>query len=298
MKLSLRPGDRIGLLGANGAGKSTLIKTIAGTLAPLAGKRLANKGLAIGYFAQHQIEQLDHAATPVQHLLRLQPALGEQGARDFLGTFGFAGERALAEVRPFSGGEKARLALALIVFQRPNLLLLDEPTNHLDIDTREALAEALQDFTGAVVLVAHDRALLRAVCDDYLLVREGRVQPFDGDLDDYAKLVLRGTPAASSSSTATSGEGRRDARRDRADQRARVAPLRNEVTRIEKRIATLETERTNVQTELADPALYESGNGERIAELVRRQGLLAQEIATLEDAWLEAHTALDVAEQG
>ncbi|MEO7062835.1 MAG: ATP-binding cassette domain-containing protein [Dokdonella sp.] len=295
VRLSLRPGDRIGLLGANGAGKSTLIKTIAGTLAPRAGKRQANKGLAIGYFAQHQIEQLDNAATPVQHLLRMQPALGEQGARDFLGTFGFAGERALAEVRPFSGGEKARLALALIVFQRPNLLLLDEPTNHLDIDTREALAEALQDFAGAVVLVAHDRGLLRAVCDEYLLVRDGKVRAFDGDLDDYATFVLRGMPTASSS-TANAGDTRRDARRDRAEQRARVAPLRNEVARIEKNIATLETERASVQTELADPALYEGG-GNRIAELVRRQGQLSQEIAKLEDAWLDAHAALEAAAQ-
>ncbi len=294
VKLSLRPGDRIGLLGANGAGKSTLIKTVAGTLAPLAGKRQENRGLAIGYFAQHQIEQLDPAATPVQHLLRLQPALGEQAARDFLGGFGFAGERALAEVRPFSGGEKARLALALIVFQRPNLLLLDEPTNHLDIDTREALAEALQDFAGAVVLVAHDRSLLRAVCDDYLLVRGGKVQPFDGDLDDYAKLVLRGTPATVTS--ANGGDTRRDTRRDRAEQRARVAPLKNEVARIEKRIAALEAERAGVQTELADPTLYEGGGG-RVAELVRRQGQLAQQIATSEEAWLDAHAALDAAAQ-
>ncbi|MEO7064700.1 MAG: ATP-binding cassette domain-containing protein [Dokdonella sp.] len=296
VKLSLRPGDRIGLLGANGAGKSTLIKTIAGTLAPLTGERLANKGLAIGYFAQYQIEQLDSNATPVQHLLRLQPALGEQGARDFLGTFGFAGERALAEVSPFSGGEKARLALALIVFQRPNLLLLDEPTNHLDIDTREALAEALQDFSGAVVLVAHDRGLLRAVCDDYLLVREGKVQPFDGDLDDYAKLVLRGTPATSAAATPAGSDTRRDGRRDRAEQRARIAPLKNAVTRIEKDIAIREAQRASVQAELADPALYESGRGDRVAELVRRQGQLAQEIGMLEEAWLEAHDALDHAE--
>jgi ATP-binding cassette subfamily F protein 3 len=296
VRLSLRPGDRIGLLGANGAGKSTLIKTIAGTLAPLSGRRLANKGLAIGYFAQHQVEQLDAAATPVAHLLRLQPALGEQAARDFLGTFGFAGERALDVVRGFSGGEKARLALALIVFRRPNLLLLDEPTNHLDIDTREALAEALQDFAGAVVLVAHDRGLLRAVCDDYLLVREQHVQPFDGDLDDYARLVLRAAPAASAQS-AGGGDQRREARRERAEQRARVAPLKNEVTRIEKRMAALETERSGIQTELADPALYESGSGDRIAALVRRQGELAQDIAALEEAWLEAHEALEGAER-
>ncbi|NCT68052.1 MAG: ATP-binding cassette domain-containing protein [Rhodanobacteraceae bacterium] len=299
-KLSLRPGDRIGLLGANGAGKSTLIKTIAGTLAPLDGERRANKGLAIGYFAQHQIEQLDLDATPVQHLLRLQPTLGEQAARDFLGTFGFAGERALATVRGFSGGEKARLALALIVFARPNLLLLDEPTNHLDIDTREALAEALQDFAGAVVLVAHDRGLLRAVCDDYLLVRDGRVQPFDGDLDDYARLVLRGSSAPTTPGATTGSSGgdtRRDARRDRAEQRARLAPLKNTVARIEKQIAELEAQQARVQAELADPALYEAAAGERVAALVRQQGQLAQQIAATEEAWLEAHAALDLAAQ-
>jgi ATP-binding cassette subfamily F protein 3 len=294
IKLSLRPGDRIGLLGANGAGKSTLIKTIAGTLPPLGGERRVNKGLAIGYFAQHQVEQLDSDATPSQHLLRLQPALGEQAARDFLGTFGFSGERALADVRGFSGGEKARLALALIVFQRPNLLLLDEPTNHLDIDTREALAEAVQEFSGAVVLVAHDRGLLRAVCDEYVLVRDGRVQAFDGDLDDYAQLVLRGTPTASSDSAAGT-DVKRQARRDRAEQRARIAPLKKEVGRIEKQLAALETERSDIQSQLADPALYAGGNP-RVAGLVQRQGELARQIATLEEAWLEAHAALEAVE--
>ena len=296
VRLSLRPGDRIGLLGANGAGKSTLIKTIAGTLAPLAGRRQQNKGLVTGYFAQHQVEQLDSDATPIQHILRMQPAFGEQAARDFLGTFGFPGERALAQVRGFSGGEKARLALALIVFGRPNLLLLDEPTNHLDIDTREALAEALQDYVGAVVLVTHDRGLLRAVCDDYLLVRDQVVQPFDGDLDDYARLVLRGT-LANASTPATVGDTRREGRRDRAEQRARVAPLKNEVSRIEKQIATLEAQRAVIQTELGDPALYANGRGNQVADLVRRQGQLAQDIAALEEAWFDAHAALEDAVQ-
>ena len=294
IRLSLRPGDRIGLLGANGAGKSTLIKTIAGVLAPIGGQRLENKGLAIGYFAQHQVEQLDGDATPVQHLLRLQPALGEQAARDFLGTFGFAGERALADVRGFSGGEKARLALALIVFERPNLLLLDEPTNHLDIDTREALAEALQEFSGAVVLVAHDRGLLRAVCDDYLLVQGGCVQAFDGDLDDYAKLVLRAASVGAVEPAAA--DSRKQARRDRAEQRARSAPLRKEVDRIEKQLAMLEGERSAVHAELADPAIY-AGVGEHVAGLVRRQGELAQQIDALEQAWLDMHAAIEVADQ-
>ena len=293
IRLSLRPGDRIGLLGANGAGKSTLIKTIAGALAPLDGQRLENRGLAIGYFAQHQVEQLDHDATPVQHLLRLQPALGEQAARDFLGTFGFAGERALADVRGFSGGEKARLALALIVFERPNLLLLDEPTNHLDIDTREALAEAVQEFAGAVVLVAHDRGLLRAVCDDYLLVQGGRVQAFEGDLDDYAKLVLRAT-AADALETAGSSDPRKQARRDRAEQRARSAPLRKEVERIEKQLAALERERASAHSELADPATYANGNP-RAAALTLGVAELARRIGALEEAWLEAHAALEAA---
>jgi len=293
IRLSLRPGDRIGLLGANGAGKSTLIKTIAGALAPLDGQRLENRGLAIGYFAQHQVEQLDHDATPVQHLLRLQPALGEQAARDFLGTFGFAGERALADVRGFSGGEKARLALALIVFERPNLLLLDEPTNHLDIDTREALAEAVQEFAGAVVLVAHDRGLLRAVCDDYLLVQGGRVQAFEGDLDDYAKLVLRAT-AADALETAGSSDPRKQARRDRAEQRARSAPLRKEVERIEKQLAALERERASAHAELADPATYANGNP-RAAALTLGVAELARRIGALEEAWLEAHAALEAA---
>ena len=294
VRLSLRPGDRIGLLGANGAGKSTLVKTIAGRIAPLAGRRIENRGIAIGYFAQHQIEQLDPGATPVQHLLRLAPGFGELAARSFLGRFGFSGERALAEVRPFSGGEKARLALALIVFERPNLLLLDEPTNHLDIDTREALAEALQDFAGAVVLVAHDRGLLRAVCDDYLLVAAGRVRPFDGDLDDYARLVLAGTQDTAASAVA-GADTRREGRRERADQRARLAPLRNQARRVESDLASLEAERARLRAELADPALYAGPRSTEVAAMTRRQSELDARIAELEEAWLEAHEAIEAA---
>jgi len=292
VRLSLRPDERIGLLGANGAGKSTLIRTIAGSLAPLSGSRTPNRGLVIGHFAQHQIEQLDLGATPVAHLLRLQPGLGEQAARDFLGTFGFSGERALTEVHVFSGGEKARLALALIVFSKPNLLLLDEPTNHLDIDTREALAEALQEFTGAVVLVAHDRGLLRAVCDEYLLVRDGRVRRFDGDLDDYARLVLE-RDRTSDDAPRTSGDNRRDARRERAEARQKLAPLRKEVQRIEARLAMLESERSDLAAQLADPQLYAGDSTARIADLTRQQGHVGAEIAALEAAWLDAQAALE-----
>ncbi len=290
--LSLRAGERIGLLGANGAGKSTLVKLIAGRNPVLAGERRANRGLAIGYFAQHQLEQLDPEATPVQHLLRLDANLGEQAARDFLGGFGFAGDRALSAVAPFSGGEKARLALALVVFARPNLLLLDEPTNHLDIDTREALAEALQDFAGAVVIVAHDRALLRTCCDGFRLVEDGRVREFDGDLDDYAAHVRRRQAGDGAAPAAATAPSKRDERRERADLRQQQAPLRKEIQRIEKRLAELEGERNAIETELAAPETYTGNGGSRVAGLTARRGTLARDIADLEDAWLEVQDRL------
>src|SRR5213079_164864 len=183
-------GERIGLLGPNGAGKSTLLRAIAGELPVLAGQRLTAQGLSIGYFAQHQVEQLRLDETALWHVRQLEPATREQELRDFLGGFDFRGDRVLAPVAEFSGGEKARLTLALLVRQRPNLLLLDEPTNHLDIEMREALTEALQDYQGALVVVAHDRHLLRATADELWIVVDGHVQPFDGDLDDYADWVL------------------------------------------------------------------------------------------------------------
>jgi ATP-binding cassette subfamily F protein 3 len=292
--LILAPGDRIALLGANGAGKSTLVKLLAGQIAPLAGERIAAKDLAIGYFAQHQLEQLDPSASAVAHLLRLEPALGEKAARDFLGGFGFAGERALEPVAPFSGGEKARLCLALTVFQRPNLLLLDEPTNHLDLDMREALTEALNDFAGAVVLVAHDRALIRACCDTLLHVGGGRVAPYDGDLDDYARQVLR---AANTNATTpekpASGEKRNGDRRARADERARLAPLRQEVQRLEKRMGKVEADKREADAALNDPALYEGDSTARVQELTRQAGALASELADLEARWLAAHETLE-----
>jgi ATP-binding cassette subfamily F protein 3 len=292
--LILAPGDRVALLGANGAGKSTLVKLLAGQIAPLAGERIAAKDLAIGYFAQHQLEQLDPSASAVAHLLRLDPALGEKAARDFLGGFGFAGERALEPVAPFSGGEKARLCLALTVFQRPNLLLLDEPTNHLDLDMREALTEALNDFSGAVVLVAHDRALIRACCDTLLHVGAGRVAPYDGDLDDYARQVLR---AANTSATTpekpASGNKRRDARRANADERARLTTLQQEAQRLEKRIAQVEADKRQTASALADPALYDGSQNAQIQGLTRQAAVLAAELGKLEELWLSAHEALE-----
>jgi ATP-binding cassette subfamily F protein 3 len=295
LKLILSPGDRIALLGANGAGKSTLVKLLAGTLAPQAGERVVSKDLVIGYFAQHQLEQLDPAATPVEHLLRLDPKIGERAARDFLGGFGFSGERALTAVAPFSGGEKARLCLALTVYQRPNLLLLDEPTNHLDLDMREALTEALNDFTGALVLVAHDRALIRACCDTLLHVGGGKVSPYDGDLDDYARLVMRNDAASAAQAPASGGGSRRDERRARAEQRARLAPLREEVQRLEKRMAELDTSKRKTDAALADPSLSDGSQTARVSELTRLTGKLATELDELETQWLHAQAQLEQA---
>jgi ATP-binding cassette subfamily F protein 3 len=295
LKLILSPGDRIALLGANGAGKSTLVKLLAGTLAPRAGERVVSKDLVIGYFAQHQLEQLDPAATPAEHLLRLDPKIGERAARDFLGGFGFSGERALTAVAPFSGGEKARLCLALTVYQRPNLLLLDEPTNHLDLDMREALTEALNDFTGALVLVAHDRALIRTCCDTLLHVGGGRVVPYDGDLDDYARLVMRNDAASAAQTPASGGGSRRDERRARAEQRARVAPLRDEVQRLEKRMAELDVNKRKTDAALADPSMLDASQTARVSELTRLTGQLATELDELETQWLHAQAQLEQA---
>ena len=291
IKLSLSPGDRIALLGANGAGKSTFIKLLAGVAAPLAGERIAAKDLAIGYFAQHQLEQLDASASPVEHLKRLDTKLGEAAARDFLGGFGFSGERALNVVAPFSGGEKARLCLALTVYQRPNLLLLDEPTNHLDLDMREALTEALNDFSGTLVLVSHDRALIRTCCDTLLHVGGGRITDYAGDLDDYSRTIQR-EGAEPTGSVATIGN-RRNERRERADQRARLAPLRKEMQRIEQRMATLDKERRSIDTKLADPLLYETASTAQMLDMSQRSAALAAEIDILEHQWLGAQQELD-----
>ena len=293
IKMILSPGDRIALLGANGAGKSTFIKMLAGASPPLAGERLAAKDLKIGYFAQHQLEQLDMRATPVEHLKEIDTSLGEKAARDFLGGFGFSGTRALDKVEPFSGGEKARLCLALTIYQRPNLLLLDEPTNHLDLDTREALTEALNDYTGALVLVAHDRALIRACCDTLLHVGGGRVSPYDGDLDDYARLILRGDPVPAAPTPANTTGNRREERRARADQRARLVPLRQQLARIEKRMAELDTRKRAADTELGDQQLYEPAQSTRLAELTRQAALLKAESAKLEDEWLQTQHELE-----
>ncbi|MES1942818.1 ABC transporter [Salinisphaera sp. PC39] len=295
IKLTLAPGDRIALLGRNGAGKSTVMRLLAGELPALDGDMQRDRYLKVGYFAQHQLEQLDAAASPLTHLQRLDPRASEQSLRDFLGGFDFHGDRALEPVAPLSGGEKARLALALVVYRRPNLLLLDEPTNHLDLDMRHALERALQDYEGAMVLVAHDRHLIDATCDDLWRIADGRCKPFDGDLDDYAAwLRAQQANVEGEPDTATAGArpSARDQRREAAERRQRQKPLRDEIKRLEKELAALERKLTEVETALADPAVYERAD-DRVAELSREQGALRKRLDATEEAWLEAAERLE-----
>jgi ATP-binding cassette subfamily F protein 3 len=294
--LSLEPGTRIGLLGRNGAGKSTLIRLLAGVLAPCAGRRTAGEGLMVGYFAQHQLEQLDPQASPLLHLQRLDPTATESTLRGFLGGFGFSGDDALRLVGPFSGGEKARLALALVAWQRPNLLLLDEPTNHLDLRMRDALTLALQEFGGALVLVSHDRHLLRSLADRFLLVADGRVVPFDGDLDDYRAWLAQDRRSADQAVERNRPE-RRVQRRLEAETRQRLAarrkPLEQRLAELEGRLASLQAEKTRLEAELADPTLYNTTVKERLRVALERQGRIAQELAAAEEMWMEVAEALE-----
>ncbi|SEK61753.1 ATP-binding cassette domain-containing protein [Ectothiorhodospira marina] len=302
VELSLHPGERLGLLGPNGAGKSTLIRLMAGTLMPLAGDREPSPDLKVGYFAQHQLEQLDSQASPLLHLQRLDEKAREQELRDFLGGFGFHGDQALDPVGPFSGGEKARLVLGLLVYQRPNLLLLDEPTNHLDMDMRYALEQALQGFEGALVLVSHDRHMLRSVCDELLLVADGQAVEFDGDLEDYRAWLAAREKAADAARDVNrdlgeqSAASRKARRRDEAEQRRRQKPLRDKVAKLEKAHARLEEERTSLEAELADPSLYEADGKARLQELLGRQAQVNRELEDVEAQWMEACEALEQAD--
>src|SRR6266550_9546358 len=292
---AILPGERIGLLGPNGAGKSTLLSAIAGELAPLAGQRLTAQELRIGYFAQHQLEQLRLEESALWHLRRLEPATREQELRDFLGGFDFRGERVSAPVAEFSGGEKARLTLALLVRQRPNLLLLDEPTNHLDIEMREALTEALQDYEGALIVVAHDRHLLRATADELWLVADGTLSAFDGDLDDYRDWVRarRGRDVAARREKATDGSApdRRAQKRSEAAERQRLAelrkPLQHELADVEAELQALEAEKRELETLLASADAYAESNKESLITMLERQGDLSWQLARAEARWPE-----------
>ncbi len=299
IELSIMPGQRIGLLGANGAGKSTLIRSIAGELAPLAGKRHTGEHLRIGYFAQHQLEALDPDASPFLHVQRLSPQESEQSIRDFLGSYGFHGDQALTPISTFSGGEQARVALALVAWQRPNLLLLDEPTNHLDLEMRHALTLALQEYPGAVLLVSHDRHLLRNTVDEFLLVDAGNVTSFDGDLEDYRRLLAeRSRPGATGDTAdtddaATTRTDRRDERRLAAERRERLRPLRQRIGSLETEMGELQTRLQATAAQLQDPQLYESTRSAQLQELLRQQVALQQQLNHCEEAWLEASEELE-----
>jgi ATP-binding cassette subfamily F protein 3 len=301
----LRVGERLGLLGANGQGKSTLIKTFAGVLPPLSGQIDRPGTLEVGYFAQHQIESLRSDDTPLAHLARIAPGTREQVLRDYLGRFAFGAAAATSSIAPFSGGEKARLALALLIYQRPNLLLLDEPTNHLDLETREALIRALAEYEGTMVLVSHDRALLRATTDRFLLVADGAIAPFEGDLDDYREWLLnrgkqRESPTQEASPIAASAPkktSQAEARRDTAQTRSNLAgqrkPFESRLRRIETQLAKLTSDRDALKAKLSDPKLYESKDTAALQQLMTDEAYLTREIDMLEEDWLFQQAALE-----
>jgi ATP-binding cassette, subfamily F, member 3 len=299
INLTITSGDRIGLLGPNGAGKSTLIKLLAGQLALLDGKRTDSREIRIGYFAQHQVDQLHPEHSPFDHLRQLDRRISEQEGRNFLGGFGFHGDRALEPVKPFSGGEKARLALALIVYQRPNLLLLDEPTNHLDLEMRQALVEALQEYEGAMLIVSHDRYLLRATCDSFWLVDAGRLDEFRGDLEDYRQW-LAGRDATDTATETDRNEtlpalSRKEQKRLEAEQRQRLSPLKKSVDRLEKQVETLQLRNSELEALLADSDLYSDERKEQLRRLLEEKQSNDATLGEAEEQWMEAMEAYEAA---
>jgi len=308
VRIVVDAGDRIGILGVNGAGKSTLVKAITGHLQPQAGELQRGTGVAIGYFAQHQLDQLEGDESPLQQLRRIAPQAREQELRDFLGTYRFSGEMAMAPVGRMSGGEKARCALALIAWQRPNLLVLDEPTNHLDMETREALTMALSSFEGALLLVSHDRHLLRAATDTLWLVHDGEVSNYEGDLDQYAALVLASRREPKENARDGAGAARRDAPREqrlsREDKRAQAQerqmqaqarkPLQQRLQKIERELEAANAELKRLDQRLADPGFY-NGESTEVAGALKERGLVGEKVGRLEAQWLEAQEELEKA---
>ena len=305
IEFALQAGQRIGLLGVNGAGKSTLIKTIAGDIAPLHGVARLGKGLVVGYFAQHQLEMLRHDDSPLMHLMRIAPNVREQELRNFLGSFNFPGDMVKSPIAPFSGGEKARLALALIVWQRPNLLLLDEPTNHLDLETREALTEALAQFDGTLLLVSHDRHLLRATTDEFLIVANGQLKSFDGDLDDYRDWLFKTKADAASVSTisdstdadAPPGMDRKEQKRIEAQERQRLSSLRKPLEKrlqvVEKQISELQTKYASFEKTLTDTVIYDAERKADLKSILEQQSQCRVLLKQLEEEWLQLQETLE-----
>ncbi|MDP4655176.1 MAG: ATP-binding cassette domain-containing protein [Porticoccaceae bacterium] len=302
VNFDLHPGTRIGLLGPNGAGKSTLINSLTGDLGLLSGNRVYGENVKIGYFAQHQLEVLDLQASAFLHIQRISPKSTDQEIRNYLGSFDFHGDKALEPIKDFSGGEKARVALALIVWQKPNLLLLDEPTNHLDLEMRQALTMALQGYEGALVVISHDRHLLRNTVDQFYLVANGEVQEFDGDLQDYQVWLknYNRTPDAQvknsvpdNSVEKLSGAEKKAQRQQSAEARKKIAPLNKKSQQLEKEIETNEKQLADVEHELADTDLYTDAKREALKMLLDRQAKTKKEIADKEAEWLEIQTQIE-----
>ncbi len=300
IKLHIASGDRIGLLGANGAGKSTLIKTLAEELKPLSGDVTHAQDLKIGYFAQHQLDQLHAEQSPLQHLLAIEPKASEQSLRDFLGGFAFRGDMASDPIAPFSGGEKARLALAILVYQRPNLLLLDEPTNHLDLEMRLALSLSLQEYSGAIVVISHDRHMLRSISDQLLLVGNGEIQEYEGDLDDYRQYIMAQSKQQTDDDTGVvktdnenSSASRKDKKRQEAERRQQLKPLRDKLKKLEQQLNKLTQEKDSVDALLADASIYEADSKEQLKKTLQKQAETNQQLAVIEEDWLEASEALE-----
>jgi ATP-binding cassette, subfamily F, member 3 len=303
--LTIRPGERTGLLGKNGAGKSTLIKLLASELKALSGKRVEGKDLNIGYFAQHQLEQLRLQESPLQHMLRLDPNTREQEHLNYLGGFDFKGDMARSSIENFSGGEKSRLALALLIWTRPNLLLLDEPTNHLDLEMRHALTLALQDYQGGVILVSHDRALLKASCDNFVLVADGKVEAFDGDLDDYklwlatqknSSKIIQNDALQANIHAASKADIKGSYAQQKQVRQARIMarrPLLKETEQIEKSLEKYQAEKASIDVRTSEADLYEQHNKVELQTLLKRQAALTVAIEDAELRWLELHEQLE-----
>lgn len=291
VNLSLRPGDRIGLLGANGAGKSTLIKAIVGELTAMQGEYFKGEYLAVGYFAQHQVDELDLRLTPAEHLLALKQDASDQEIRNFLGGFGFHGDQALEVCETFSGGELARLALARIAWLKPNLLILDEPTNHLDLAMRHALTLALQNYDGAIVVVSHDRHLLVNTVDQFYLVHQGQVSEFDGDLEDYRAFIKQseddnqetGEP---SKQTTNSAEAKKEKKRKEAEIRKSLSPLKKQVTKLEAQVETLQAQMAEIEEQLADTSLYEPAQKAQLQTVLGNQSQTKKQLDEDEEQWM------------
>ena len=303
IELSILANSRIGLLGHNGAGKSTLIKTLAGDTTLRDGEKVSSVHLKIGYFAQHQLEALDLDASCATHLQRLSPQASEQEIRRYLGGFAFHGDRVFEPITHFSGGEKARLALAIVTWEKPNLLIMDEPTNHLDLEMRHALTMALQEFEGAIILVSHDRHLLRNTVDDFYLVDDGKIKPFDGTLEDYqhwlsAQKASSNTPNKNTIDT-TDVEIKRDKKQDRqaaAAIRDKLKPYAQAIKKTEKSMEKYTTELDKIETTLADPSLYETENKE-LPALLKKQGDLKKLLAETEEEWMIKSEEMEVLSQ-